>query len=225
MVKEKQDDSLLNLAAVDPEEAKQIMNSLSLDPSLLHKPLKQDCSTGPAGMPSGQSAITFVSTTMETQDITETNALGPQDPPASQPCLPSAVPVCYTLHPSLLQILIQSDCAYRGAQRSVRCPPLYHTCTRTAPHHCQAPMIQTSSCAHSIRMHLHPQHHLLPLQHPCSAPSLALHHHHQQQLPLHLQHLSLCTCYPFSCNVTLTHLCHPIPQLFLSVSLCQPSAE
>lgn len=106
MVKEEQDDLLLNLTAEDPEEAEQIMNLLGLDLSLLHKPLEQDHSTVPVGTPSGRSAIAFVSTAMETQDITEIDASGLQDPPASRPSLPSTVPVCFPLPMPLMDVLI-----------------------------------------------------------------------------------------------------------------------
>ncbi|KAI1781856.1 hypothetical protein LXA43DRAFT_977872 [Ganoderma leucocontextum] len=41
-IKEEPDDSLVNLSAEDPEEAERIVRSLGIDPTLLHKPLRQD---------------------------------------------------------------------------------------------------------------------------------------------------------------------------------------
>ena len=42
MLKEEPKDALINLSAEDPEEAKQIVWLLGLDPSLLNQPLRQD---------------------------------------------------------------------------------------------------------------------------------------------------------------------------------------
>ncbi|KAI1788904.1 hypothetical protein LXA43DRAFT_1063210 [Ganoderma leucocontextum] len=80
-VKEEQEDLLINLSAKDLEEAKQIVRSLSLDPSLLNKPLQQD--------PREFASTSQLMQASEMQEVMDVNVMSPLD---ASPLLPSAVP-------------------------------------------------------------------------------------------------------------------------------------
>ena len=101
MLKDKPEDTLINLLAEDPEEAEQIVQSLGLNPALLNQPLKQDPCVPPSTsqpnqdqdqVPSGRSTIMSVPVG-ETQESLDVGTTSSSNPMPSQPSLPSAAPV------------------------------------------------------------------------------------------------------------------------------------
>ena len=93
-VKEEPDDSLMNLSSEDPEEADRIMRSLGLDPSLLHKPLEQDCgiAAGETRTPSGRSTIAFVPPTTDALETMDVEVSSPSNQPSQLPTIPVRLP-------------------------------------------------------------------------------------------------------------------------------------
>lgn len=94
VVKEEPDESLMNLSEEDPEEADQIMRSLGLDPSLLHKPLEQDCgmAAGETRTPSGRSSIAFVPPTTSAPETMDVKVSSLPNQPSQLPTIPVHLP-------------------------------------------------------------------------------------------------------------------------------------